>query len=787
MPGVDVNPTELPPEDRQLLETWEDLLAKTWSEGRLAELFPTLPPPGNPLRMHLLIRLVRNDMAFRCQRGRRAQVEDYLKKYPELLAVAAVAVDLMWLEHQLHEKYGIPISNPSMAIPTQSQGGEGAAKEGATVPPGRPPVLPRIPLELPEAFGRYRILKKLGSGNSGSVYQAHDTHLQRRVALKVPRFRDEDGPDALLRFWRDGKALAKLRHPNVCPLLDVSVFEGIPFVTMTFVEGPSLASQIEPGKPWPLRRAVILVHKLAEALAYAHELKVTHRDLRPCNVLLGGGGEPILTDFALARRPNRASIIVKAGQGTVLSTLPYMAPEQVNGDVKTPGPTCDIYSLGVILYELLTGRTPFQGTYGDVVVQILTQAPDPPSKYRPGLPAELEAVCLSALAKKPADRFASMQEFATALDNCQKLLAEEEAPAAPTSTVRGQRRRLLPVLVGGLAIVGLIAGGVYYMKRPKEVPEQPPPPVTPEPAAGTPGTTWKGHKGTINAMALSADGTRAVSADGNGLVLLWDVKSGKRLERFTVQPFSDVYCIALSRDGKQVAVGTANGDIHLWLPEAKTEAKRLTGHRDAVHSVAFSPNGERLVSGGADGKLKLWNHQAGKFERDLEGEGGIVRAAFIRDGKQLLSGASNGRVRFWDLAGAQAPAHDEHQGQVWTVSVAPDGRKAATFGEDGKVCLWDCERRSLIKSYQALGKRVNDAQGCVLAISADGRGVLFGGPDGQVRLWDPMTDALKEETKAREGSLRAASFLGTRPWLAMQGPEDPQTGTPILIHEGINR
>jgi predicted Ser/Thr protein kinase len=337
---------------------------------------------------------------------------------------------------------------------------------------------------LPEVFGRYRILRRLGRGGMGTVYLAQDTQLDRPVALKVPHFAATDGPKVLERFYREARAAATLSHPNICPAYDVGEVNGTHYLTMAYVEGKPLSEYLQPGKSVAQRQAAALVRKLALALHEAHARGVIHRDLKPANVMINQRREPIIMDFGLARRLNKEGVrLTKAG--SIVGTPAYMAPEQVSGDGSQVGPGCDIYSLGVILYELLTGRLPFDGPLTAVLVQVLTQAPVPPSKHRPDLDAGLEAICLKAMAKKIEERHASMSEFAQALAdylrspdgggpgskpalkpaaaNVSADLGPVEPPAAPAVV----RRRLGPgawiTAAGAAALVAVL--GIALLMR----------------------------------------------------------------------------------------------------------------------------------------------------------------------------------------------------------------------------------------------------------------------------------------------------------------------------------
>ena len=285
--------------------------------------------------------------------------------------------------------------------------------------------------EVHAHLGRYRIIKRLGQGGMGSVYLAQDTHLERLVALKIPDFGKHEGPEARRRFLEEARTAATLDHPYLCRVYETGEIEGRPYLTMAYIEGQSLAALIG-DSGWPQRQVAALVGKLALALQEAHTQKVIHRDLKPANVMIkttGGRREPVIVDFGLARRNNpQEQRSTESGQ--IMGTLGYMAPEQIRGDLKEIGPACDIYALGVILYEMLTGRLPFQGSGLAVAGQILTQAPLPPSTHRSDVDPALEAICLKAMAKAVGDRYASMAELAAALTRFIHSLSAGKTPPA---------------------------------------------------------------------------------------------------------------------------------------------------------------------------------------------------------------------------------------------------------------------------------------------------------------------------------------------------------------------
>ncbi|MBW3539779.1 MAG: serine/threonine protein kinase, partial [Planctomycetes bacterium] len=266
-----------------------------------------------------------------------------------------------------------------------------------------------------KAFGRYEILECLGQGAMGSVYKARDSQLDRLVAIKVPRFAAGEDPTLLERFYREARAAAALSHPNICPVHDVGEIDGTHYISMGYVDGRPLSDFVRPDKPPQERQAAAAVRKLALALEEAHRHGVVHRDLKPDNVMVDGRGNPVVMDFGLALRSTSEDNVRVTRAGQIMGTPAYMSPEQVDGDSERVGPASDVYSLGVMLYELLTGRLPFDGSLASVLAQIVAGSPQPPTEHRPGLDPRLEAVCLKMMAADPQARYPSMKAVADAL------------------------------------------------------------------------------------------------------------------------------------------------------------------------------------------------------------------------------------------------------------------------------------------------------------------------------------------------------------------------------------
>ena len=351
--------------------------------------------------------------------GRRPSIDDLVAAAPEPDRDALRSA-LLAVEAELKSRGAGETSVSKESVRTGDYTGPGPT---VARPPGQAVVSNRI--------GRFEIRAVLGSGAFGCVYRAFDPELDREVALKVPLPDTLRTPADRERFVREAKAAASIDHPNVCRIHEVGEHAGQPYIVMAIVPGQSLAEVLRGRKePLPEKQAAIIVRKLALALHAAHKKGVVHRDLKPANVMFDKERKDLVVmDFGLARR-TAAGDARDTQSGAVMGTPAYMSPEQARGASKDVGPEGDIFSLGVIMYELLAGSRPFQGTAHEVIGQILLLDPEPPSARRAGVNSGLEAVCLKALAKDPRQRFASMKEFAAAVDACLRKPASSAAETA---------------------------------------------------------------------------------------------------------------------------------------------------------------------------------------------------------------------------------------------------------------------------------------------------------------------------------------------------------------------
>jgi tRNA A-37 threonylcarbamoyl transferase component Bud32 len=370
---------ELPPAQARRLEQACDRFEGGWRGGARPQLGDFLASAGGDLYPVLLRELILLDVFYRRQAGESPCPADYRAWLPDLPAA--------WLDWALADT-GPP---PSAVSPDDTPPITGAATEVAEI--------------SAHAFGDYELLGEIARGGMGVIYKARQTTLKRLVALKMIRTDLRGDAMRQARFQAEAEAVARLRHPNIVQIYDVGQHRGQPFLSLEFMEGGSLQQALA-GTPLRFREAARLVLTLAGAIEHAHRQGILHRDLKPANVLRTGDGTHKIADFGLAKHVHADS--GQTESGTPLGTPSYMAPEQAEGKSGAVGPAADVYGLGAILYEALTGRPPFKATTAlETVHQVCTQEPVSPSRLQPPLPRDLEIICLKCLAKEPRKRYAS--------------------------------------------------------------------------------------------------------------------------------------------------------------------------------------------------------------------------------------------------------------------------------------------------------------------------------------------------------------------------------------------
>lgn len=377
-----------------------DQYEAAWRAGRSPDIDAHLAQTPEPLRTKLFKELLISDLECRFHQGESIDIAFYTTRFPDRNAQIEAIVSKFRSAKpaEVEKRWETIDSRSDRASTVQSEG--------------------------PRQCGQYRILKEIARGGMGIVYCAHDTKLQRTVALKMILDRNLASEQAVQRFYEEAEAAAGLDHPGIVPVFDVGKQDGHHYYAMGFVEGPTLADELQ-NRQYEMRQAAQLIAEIAEAVHYAHENGVVHRDLKPGNILLTSDGQPRITDFGLAKRTDRPSQLTMAGQ--ILGTPGYMAPEQAAGGSDQAGPAVDVYALGAILYHLLTGHPPFR-TELDALVRVLEQDPVPPRVLNRRVPRDLNTICMKCLSKNPSHRYESALQLA---DDLRRFRESEPIQARP--------------------------------------------------------------------------------------------------------------------------------------------------------------------------------------------------------------------------------------------------------------------------------------------------------------------------------------------------------------------
>lgn len=634
------------------------------------------------------------------------------------------------------------------------------------------------------AIGDYDLIEEIARGGMGVVFRARQRSLGRQVAVKLLLGGGFAGENARSRFRAEAAAAARLQHPRIVAIHDIGEHDGQLYFSMDLVDGGTLADKVRNG-PLAAREVARLGIHITEAVAHAHREGVLHRDLKPSNVLLDREGEPRVTDFGLAKHVE--STVTLTDTGDVLGSPAYAAPEQVRGETRSVGFASDVYSMGALLYHLMTGRPPFQGDSVEAVLRQVTDAePVPPRRLNPSMPVDLETVCLKCLEKDPGRRYPTMAEVGAELG---RVLAGRPVEARPVGwvgrTIRWARRHpAVAVLVGALAVslVGLVVGGAVATLRIYRAEQQAMVNLRESllvqaralRLAGGPGQQTASLGAVEQALRLGLEGQvreraaaevvaalgqtdfhfsgmESVSVTGPARIRpvgqgqrwrlleeegrIRDVtpEGGQELGTWRIDLPGSLRLGIGSPDGqRQVLVGE-RGLAVLNLVEGQ-EARVLWEQSPLPAAHTLSPDGRWLVTADGASDLTWLNLETGAAERTDGGPGGWRFLAFSPDGRQLAaSRLGTNEVTVFNVDGRRIDIRLAQPGPVFLLAWAPDSQRFVGATQDGRMFYQDVPGRNRILSFT-----FSPALPMAMALDPSGRKVATAWDDRTVRVWDLM-------------------------------------------------
>jgi WD40 repeat protein len=644
---------------------------EAWAAGTPALIEHCLPPAEHPSHVSTLLYLIASELQLSRRAGLIGQgsagpppylVEDYLRRFPILDRPEHVR-RLLSEECRARQLYGDP-PEPGEYLRRFPDllAADPLFENSLRNDAGTAETLPRI--------SGYELFCRFGRGGMGQVYKGRHLALNRVVAVKVLLNGAHADPEELARFRVEAQAVARLRHPNIIQIFDVGACEGRSYLSLEFVEGESLAEKLRVA-PLPPREAARLVQTLGQAVQHAHQKGIVHRDLKPANVLLGRDGALKVTDFGLAKLVEGAAS--KAGDGActqsgeVLGTPSYMAPEQAESRSEALGRPTDVYALGAILYECLTGRPPFKAeTPLATLMQVVGEEPVPPRQLQSRVPRDLETICLKCLVKRPGERYPSARDLA---DDLGRFLEDKPIwahPVGPTERVWKWAKRHPAVAVAAVAISIAVLGALvvstafYLSERQARIAEQ---------------------QATKNESTARQEAVRrlvrALVATGEGELQAGFVLEGLRY-----------YAEALRQDP---------GDSELHRRRLGTLLRQASAidvvcaHDAPIRHVTFSPDGHWLLTGDDRGLARVWDAASGRLMAELQHGGGVSHGSFSSDGQRVLTASDDKTARLWWWSSNRA-ACLSHQVSVERAWFALGGARAVTASGAGfvkSVQVWD--------------------------------------------------------------------------------------------------
>jgi WD40 repeat protein/serine/threonine protein kinase len=695
------------------------------------------------------------------------------------------------------------------------------------------PIFPPIPVvseKLGDAIGRYKLLEKLGEGGCGVVYVAEQTQpVRRRVALKVIKL-GMDTKQVITRFEAERQALAMMDHTNIARVLDAGSTEtGRPYFVMDLVRGLRITDYCDQNN-LSIPERLDLFTKVCHAIQHAHQKGVIHRDIKPSNILVtlhDGVPVPKVIDFGIAKategRLAEASIYTQFLH--FVGTPAYMSPEQAEMSGLDIDTRSDIYSLGVLLYELLTGQTPFDGEKlvasgidamrktirekepvrpSTRVSQALGKF-NPPSKLsvlHAALSTDLDWIVMKCLEKDRTRRYDTANGLAADLN---RHLNNEPVSARPPSAAyklqKAWRRNKVKTVAVAVVVISLLLGTgasiwqAFQAKYHSYVAninlagramehnnvEQLRRLLTETRTFSQRGFEWyywqrqahlnlatlRGHTSYINSVAVSPDGRRIVTASNDHTARVWDAATGRQL-LMLIGHTNGLSCAAFSPDGKWITTGSGDKSVRVWDAVTGLERFKHLGHELGVTWVAFSPDSLRIVSASHDGTAKVWEAPTDREPLTFRGHGSdVLCAAFSPNGARIITGGVDRRTRIWDATSTEELHKIEgHTDSILSVQFSGDGKRVLTGSLDGTARVWDSESGWNPTTILNVGAPVSAA-----VFSPEGRRIVTGSYDSLATVWDAASGARLLNIGADSMAVMSVAFSPGSEWIVTGGGE----------------
>jgi WD40 repeat protein/tRNA A-37 threonylcarbamoyl transferase component Bud32 len=749
-------------DDARLIDETCDKYERAWNNLQSPRIEDYLNGADGDVRTLLWLELVMVDQELRCKSGETTTIADYRERFPDepILLDVSTAGGVADPEDRTlaagastaEPPASIADSNGDHTRPIDLYPVAGALVHRSPSPADGPPLI-----GPGSVLGDYVLDEKLGEGGMGVVYKARQSGLNRIVALKMIRNGAVADDRELRLFQREAEAVALLDHPNIVSILENGKQGDLVFYTMKLIAGQTLQKCLARYKNRPAEIARSLV-KVAGAIQHAHERGVLHRDLKPSNILMDEEDEPHVIDFGLAKRLETDEASAASAQAA-MGTPNYMAPEQALGLREQITIATDVYGLGTLLYSLLTGHAPFRGDSAhEMIRQVIEAEPRRPRAVNPGVPLDLETICLKCLEKEPQKRYKSARELG---EDLERWLAGKPILARPVSTPEkfAKYARRHPWGSGMAGLLVLTA------------------------ALGSGGIVWQWRQ----AVAARAGLQLAVRVAEHNEDLAKKSEDYARHLAYAAtlnlaeRDWKDANIYAVTRHLKDTLPPPEKTDLRgfewYYLDRlCQSQGLTLAGHWDTVHSVAYSPDGRLLASASLDKTIKVWDAATGQTIRSIQtSDQDVYVVIFHPDGARLASAGTEGVVKLWDAATGQSiRTFKGHTGHVHELAISRDGKILASWSRDGTIKFWDVATGSLVRTLQDHKPSVNIGK---IAFSPDGKTLVSaGGEERHVRVWDVAEGIL---ARTLDHSVRA-SGTRTAPKAAVN---DVAAGTKISAAE----